>query len=324
MSEEIIILKRMLERERQARKSAEKILEQKRFELVTINSQLEELVEVRTRELELLAKFPSHDPSPVMRINLNGIIDYANTSSLNLLSYWGTKVGEKCPNNILILIQKSFEKNLTLEVEIKGASDNGKIYSFILSPVKEFDYVFAYGRDITSLKKTQEALNESKNSYQQLVEDASDIIHRTDIKGRFLYANPVSSEIVEYPTEELIGKSYVSLIRHDYREKAILFYKNQLENKIAETYFEFPIITKNGTEVWLGQKSKIIYTDGIAKGFQSLARNITDRKTAEQELENTSNRLKTLIANLQMGIFMEDENRKLFFLQFDLLRFFQP
>ena len=312
MSEEVEILKRMLDRERLARKEAERILEQKSFELETINSQLEKLVEVRTQELNVLAMFPAQAPAPILRIQSDGIIDYANAYAEEILSFWHTTIGGKCPNYFLIIAQKCLEKELNLEIEISDdGTENGKIFLFILKPVKKFNYVFAYGRDITSLKRIQRELKESRNIYKQLVEEASDVIHRTDFKGRFTYVNPISSTLVEYTEEELIGKSYVSLVRDDYKERAIQFYKTQLEENITETYFEFPIITKFGKEIWLGQNSKIIYKDNAPVGFHSVARNINERKKAQLELESTSNRLKFLIANLQTGVLVEDENEKI-------------
>ena len=59
------------------------------------------------------------------------------------------------------------------------------------------------------------------------------------------------------------------------------------------------------------QNSKIIYDGEAQMGFHSIARNIDERKRTQIELENTSNRLKTLIVNLQTGVLMEDENRKI-------------
>jgi PAS domain S-box-containing protein len=309
MSEEVEALKRIVERERKARKEAERIIGQKSFELEVINSHLEKLVEQRTSELELLAKFAEKDPSPVLRIDTEGIIEYANNSSQKLLAFWQTNIGDKCPDSFQQALNDCFVKNLNVEIEISDTLDD-RIYLFNLSPVPEFNFVFAYGRDITTLKRTQLELNESKNLYKQLVEESTDIIHRTNLRGDFTYVNPSAKNIVEFEAEELVGKNYLTLIRTDYANKAKQFYLNQLNENVQESYLEFPIITKSGKELWIGQNSRILYLDQKVCGFQSVSRDITERKSAEIELQFTYSRLKALISSLQSGILVEDENRK--------------
>ncbi len=284
MTEEIQKLKRLLEKEKLARLRAEEAVIAKTNELNETHKQLLHIEKTKTKDLELLANFPAQNASPVMRIKQDGIISYANRSSIKLLSFWNTMVGDKCPSSIFEAVQVCLEKEMNIELEITDEFDDGKIYSFILSPVSKYNCVFAYGHDITFLKRTQNALNDTKNLYMELVEEATDIIYRTNLVGRFTYVNPASTAVVEFTKDELLGKSYLSLIRKDYRDKAMLFYANQLETRTPESYFEFPILTKSRRELWVGQNSKIVYQDGKPIGFHSVTRNITDLKITQQEL----------------------------------------
>ena len=138
--------------------------------------------------------------------------------------------------------------------------------------------------DITERKQAEEALRESEERYRILVENASDIIFRTDKMGRFTFANPVSLLITGYSEEEIIGKHYELLVRPDKLKEVITLLMSQYENRIRNTYHEFPIITKDGHEIWLGQNAQLLVEDDHVSGFQAVARDITERKRMEAEI----------------------------------------
>lgn len=116
-----------------------------------------------------------------------------------------------------------------------------------------------------------------QDMYRQLVERASDIIYETDANGYFMYANPVASRLVGRPIEELVGLRFTQLIRDDARLAAEEFYAKQAMTGTATTYYEFPMITAHGGEVWIGQNVQLLTKGREIVGFQAVARDITDR-----------------------------------------------
>ena len=46
------------------------------------------------QEIASMAKFPSENPNPLLRLSQDGIVMYANTASVALLQMWGSGVGE--------------------------------------------------------------------------------------------------------------------------------------------------------------------------------------------------------------------------------------
>jgi diguanylate cyclase (GGDEF)-like protein/PAS domain S-box-containing protein len=139
-------------------------------------------------------------------------------------------------------------------------------------------------RDITELKQAEEALFESEERYRTLVDNASDIVFKTDNTGHFTFVNPAGIRIIGYKEEEIIGRHYPTLIRSDKREEATKFFGIQFVKGVPNTYSEYPVITKGGAELWLGQNTKLIVQNGHIEGFQAIARDITARKQAEEEL----------------------------------------
>ena len=139
-------------------------------------------------------------------------------------------------------------------------------------------------RDITESKRALEAVREGEARYRQLTEQTTDIIYNCDLDGYFTYVNPTATRLMKYSEQELLGRHFLSLIRDDYRERVGEFYERQRKQYIRSTYFEFPAIAKDGTEVWFGQSVQIVEEDGHPVGVQAIARDITQRLALEDQL----------------------------------------
>jgi PAS domain S-box-containing protein len=133
------------------------------------------------------------------------------------------------------------------------------------------------------LEHTMEGLRESEERYRMLVNEANDMIYRLDPDGRFTFCNPIAVKITGYSEQELIGKRFSELVRPDYRQETDRFFGLLSAGKIDDTYHEFPEITKDGEEIWIGQNIRLTTEGGKIVGVHAVARDITDRKTAEKE-----------------------------------------
>jgi PAS domain S-box-containing protein len=140
-------------------------------------------------------------------------------------------------------------------------------------------------REIAERKRTEILLQESEARFRQIVENASDIIYRTDIDGHFTYANPSALKMLGYASEqEVVGKSYLDLTTPEFRRKLKRVYDRQYLSKVRTTYYEFPAVTTDGQIVWVGQNVQLIMDGEQIVGFQAVARNITQLKQAQEAL----------------------------------------
>ena len=151
-------------------------------------------------------------------------------------------------------------------------------------------------------KRAEEALLERVDKYRILVENANDIIYRTDNQGRITFCNPISMKYFDYALADLIGKHYTEFIRPDFRKEMEQFYGRQFVKNIPITYHEFPLLPRDKGDVWLGQHVQLIIDDGQIVGFHAIARDITDRKRVEEALRESEKRYRLLVENAHEAI----------------------
>lgn len=102
-----------------------------------------------------LAKFPSENPNPVMRLNPEGTILYANKASRPLQQLWGTKMGDEAPAEIR---EKAGELQRTGDHDMIEIECKDQIWSIVFASTEDADYVNLYARDVTAIKKAESEL----------------------------------------------------------------------------------------------------------------------------------------------------------------------
>ncbi|MDP2724809.1 MAG: MASE3 domain-containing protein, partial [Syntrophales bacterium] len=108
-------------------------------------------------KIRSMAKFPAENPYPVLRLNYEGRIMYANERSNAVLLNWQCEVGCYAPAFWRDLVRDTLRCQSQKTVEV----DYGEsIYSFVIAPVIDAGYVNLYGRDVTERNKAEMALKE--------------------------------------------------------------------------------------------------------------------------------------------------------------------
>lgn len=147
--------------------------------------------------------------------------------------------------------------------------------------------------------KAENALIASQSKYRQVIETASHIIYSLDNNGNFTYANGAALETSEYSLEELKHLHYFDLILPEHNNKVRRTYLRQYIEKQTSSYVEFPFQTKSGKVRWFGQNATLIIEMDNVVGFHVIARDITDRKQAEDALRQSEERYRSLIDSAQ-------------------------
>lgn len=123
---------------------------------------LRDIEERKQREAEIraLAAFPEESPNPILRVNRRGVITYANAPSQPLLDYWQCRPLQTLPIYWRDQVEFVLASGRTQEVEV--ASDDG-LFSLLMVPVQDLDYVNIYARDITAQRRAEDALQQRQD-----------------------------------------------------------------------------------------------------------------------------------------------------------------
>ena len=167
-----------------------------------------------------------------------------------------------------------------------------------LSEISAFVYQDAEGdspvyvgisRDITEEHNVAER-------YRKIIEEASDFIYELDTTGHYTYINPVAERVLG-ASKDSLGAHYLDFVRDDFRNKVEQHAQDQCKNRTLDTYYEFPIITHDGRELWVGQNVHMLLENGEPAGFHAHARDITARLAAEEALRESEERYRDLFDN---------------------------
>ncbi|TVZ57931.1 PAS domain S-box-containing protein [Flavobacteriaceae bacterium MAR_2010_105] len=324
----IEILERALNREKLARKEAEKILEDKAFELYTIterlkesNNTLESLLAKKNLELKGVFKNIS-DAYCVM--DMYGNVLEMNKATFNLLDCSGTdkdiNLMEYVYKEDISIVIKAFNalkitsrfKDLKVRIITKN-QDIKHIHinaSLIFNSNGKPIAVQGIARDITQEQKNQKDLTESESRLKTLIENLDYGVLLEDENRNIVLVNNQFCNLFSIPMSpiQMVGQDCSNSAEHSKLlfknpEKFISDIKFLLKHKKQELGHE--LIMANGNI--LERDFIPIYYNNKYKGHLWTYKNVTEIKLAQQNLIESENRLKTLILNLDSGILLEDE-----------------
>jgi PAS domain S-box-containing protein len=145
----------------------------------------------------------------------------------------------------------------------------------------KMEKVIAVATDITAIKELEQ-------QYTSLVEESSDLIYETNKVGEFVFVNDVFCEKTGFSKQEIAGRSYHVILPESYIKSVSLFYEKQFARKESPTYLEFPVISHSGDLMWVGQVAHLIMDQANRpQGFRVIARDISEKREAEEALRKT-------------------------------------
>jgi PAS domain S-box-containing protein len=158
-------------------------------------------------------------------------------------------------------------------------------------------------RDITERAQAIKTLRESEERYRDVVENATDVIYTTDLNGNFTYSNPAGLRAIGCTLEELKKFNYLDLILSEHKQRVSRAYFRQYLARSPASIVEFPFLTLTGQVCWFSQSASLTLEQGKPIGFHVIARDITERKQAEEALLESEERFRVLATSSPVGIF---------------------
>jgi len=162
----------------------------------------------------------------------------------------------------------------------------------------------------TTSQKLEDLLDEKSSQLEGIFENIVDAYVVIDINGNVLKLNEAATKFFGFD----INRESVNVVDLIYKEDyqyAMLSYMD-LQTKGFFKDYEARVYTKSGEVKWVHINASIVLDkDKTPIAAQGIVRDITDQKASEEKLIESENRLSTLILNLDSGVLLEDENRKI-------------
>ena len=160
-------------------------------------------------------------------------------------------------------------------------------------------------------QEMQKELSKSTARYVDLFENMKDAMVIFDEKGDVLEANRASLVLSGIKEGEKGKLNLWEMVHPDDVQKT----KDAINTIIEEglfTGFEARIITRQGEVKHVQVNSSGVFDEnGRLVGSKNIIRDVTRQKVAEEALRNSQFRMSALIQNLQAGILLEDEQRRI-------------
>ncbi|HEX7154575.1 MAG TPA: PAS domain S-box protein [Thermoanaerobaculia bacterium] len=138
-------------------------------------------------------------------------------------------------------------------------------------------------------RRTLQTIAESEERYRVMSETAQDAIVTIDEQSTILFCNSVVERVFGYTREELVGRNLDTVIPERYREshrRGLERYLRTHERHIPWTGVELPALHKDGHE-FPCEISFGVWHEDSRTVFTGFARDITERKRAQEELQET-------------------------------------
>jgi len=176
--------------------------------------------------------------------------------------------------------------------------------------------------DITAERRTQEHLRASELRFRQMAENIGDVFFLRDAHdGRILYVSPAYEQIWGHSCESLYAdqESWDRAIHPDDRKSALERKHNA--RALGAFEVEYRVVRPDGSMRWITARGFPVRDDtGTVIRIAGIAKDITERKLAEQALRDSENRFSGLLQNVELAAVMLDRNARITYCNDALLR----
>lgn len=165
----------------------------------------------------------------------------------------------------------------------------------------------ALQQEIAERQQTEAALRQSEANYRNLLQTANSVIIRYDPQGRIRYINDYGVKLLGYEEHQILGRSLFETIipeaelsGRDVRP----FVHDLLRNPQSYPQGEGENLCRDGRRVWVVWSNQAIFNEqGDVVEILSVGNDTTQRRQAEEALQRSETKFRTIFENSQVGIY---------------------
>lgn len=222
------------------------------------------------------------------------------TNAELLAQPWLTLIHPEDHQLTLTKLQKLFSETSLVSFKNRCLCADGS-YKWLLWSVSfcpKQQLMYAVVRDQTECKRSKEALRDSEERFRCLVDNVKDYaIYMLDPDGQVISWNQGAERINGYQEDEILGQH----VSHFYLPEDIESGKPERELKIAAEVGRFEDesyrIRRDGSHFWVHAAIAALRDKkGQLRGFAKVVRDITERKLAQEALQQANDDLERRVA----------------------------
>ncbi|MFP4040347.1 MAG: PAS domain S-box protein [Desulfosudaceae bacterium] len=252
-------------------------------------------------QLKMFRRFIESSGEGVGWSDQEGRVVYANSTMARILGedsqeqlrgkyvtdYYDKDTREWMENSILPVVHRDGEWKGEMIVQNKKGFQISTLNDifFIGDESGHVRYHATITRDISDLKKAEQALRESEEKYRLLVNNASDAICIAQDEV-LKFVNPRLVALLEYSSMELSRRSFMDFIHPEDSPQLRDIYLRRIKGEQAPATYSFRVFTKSGRMLWMQNNAVRITWDG-RPAILNFIRDITLQKNMEEQLRQS-------------------------------------
>ena len=145
---------------------------------------------------------------------------------------------------------------------------------------KSFDFMMA------TLNESVDALRKSEEKYRTILDSVEAGYYELDLAGNLIWCTEISAKILGMTQIEIVGKNYSDFCEKENVQSLREAYKKVHDTGEPATELEWVIDNPNGYSISVEASAALMSNDNDTPiGFRGIIRDITERKKAEEALE---------------------------------------
>ena len=161
-------------------------------------------------------------------------------------------------------------------------------------------------------QRAQEAdLREEEHRFRQIFAGAAVGIARMALDGQYIEVNDAFCRIQGYPQEELLGQTFEQLTHPDDRDPERALLRQLVNGEVSSFSMEKRKLRKDKSTIWV---HKTVFLDrrldGTFRSFISVVHDITEKKRAEVQVQESKQMLRLVLDTVPHGVFWKDRDSR--------------
>ncbi len=261
----------------------------------------------------------------IMLVNRQGVVIYKNNAAEKNL---GLKTGETIggmvfaqvhPDELTLItgaLRTLFEHENTPtqrgEARIRDIDGNWRHFEIMAGSLRQNDVVEAVVinlRDITERRKVEENLRRSEEKYRSILENISEGYYEISLTGDMVFANDSGCAMLGYDRKNLYGLNYRQYSTPETRKRLRETFGEVFASGVLTTMDDYEIIRKDGSiRVHQLSVGLIRNEEGKPVGFRTVARDVTEKRQAEENLRRSEEKYRLLADHMKDQVWLLDLN----------------